>query len=263
MPANRKWLSLSVWVDREAFKRSAYVWFVASTMFFFLGFHVVFFNLEEWAAIKGFGKKGSIAAHPEKPSFEAGKNGPSEIKENALDTWLILGIMNVTGIIGRCASGFVADKVGALRVAAITGFLMFALTLLWIFSFDLASAYSFACLFGAASGAGIGILPACITQMLDRTPERKERRAQWIGMLFSAAAIPALTGPLIAGYLLEEYDNYLTIQIWSGSCFFCSAFCAFVASRQDRKFGEAQRLSTEPPSSIDEAAKLSCQRSYA
>lgn len=61
------------------------------------------------------------------------------------------------------------------------------------------------------------------------TPHPHAKLGQWIGMLYTGAAIPSLTGPVIVGHLISRYDNYLTVQIWSGVCLMLSAACMAVA----------------------------------
>lgn len=68
-----------------------------------------------------------------------------------------------------------------------------------------------------------------MANVLGPDPEAQAKLGQWIGMMYSCAAVPALIGPPVAGYLIEKYDNnYLTIQLFSGGCLFVS--CALCVS---------------------------------
>ena len=46
-PRPQSYLALKTWVDVEAFKNKAFVWFMLAVSFLFFGFYPVFFNLEE------------------------------------------------------------------------------------------------------------------------------------------------------------------------------------------------------------------------
>merc|ERR1711939_629113 len=70
----------------------------------------------------------------------------------------------------------------------------------------------------------IGLPPASMAYLLGPNPEAQARLGQWTGMMYSAAGIFALTGPLIAGHLISAYgNNFLTVQLWSGACMMLSA----------------------------------------
>lgn len=115
--------------------------------------------------------------------------------------------------------------------------------ILWTQAFTLGPALAFVITFGAVSGAIIGLPPASIAYILQHAPpgtlERtgtddtasstmvsSSKLGQWTGMMYTAAAIPSLTGPVIAGHLVQRYNkNYLTIQLWSGFCLLLSAIC--------------------------------------
>lgn len=49
------------------------------------------------------------------------------------------------------------------------------------------------------------------------------------GMMYTTAAPFALTGPVIAGYLIDAYKTHITVQMWSGACLLISSFCMFMA----------------------------------
>lgn len=48
-------------------------------------------------------------------------------------------------------------------------------------------------------------------------------------MMYTLAAIPALIGPVIAGFLIEKFGNYYTVQGWSGACLLVSALCMILS----------------------------------
>ena len=46
-PRPQSYRALKTWVDTDAFRNKAFVWFTAAVAFLFFGFYPVFFNLEE------------------------------------------------------------------------------------------------------------------------------------------------------------------------------------------------------------------------
>lgn len=118
------------------------------------------------------------------------------------------------------------------------------LLLLWPFATTLGPALAFVIIFGAVSGAVIGLPPASMAHILGRSdPLAQSRLGQWTGMMYTVAGIPSLIGPLIAGHLVTQYhNNYLTIQLWSGICLLLAAFCMFMSIVYTRKGKGVERL---------------------
>lgn len=103
--------------------------------------------------------------------------------------------------------------------------------ILWTQAKTLGPALAFVIIFGAVSGAIIGMPPASVAWVLHQgRPDDSNRLGQWVGMMYSCSAAFALTGPVIAGHLITEYeDNYLTVQLWSGFCLFLGGVCMSMA----------------------------------
>jgi MFS transporter, MCT family, solute carrier family 16 (monocarboxylic acid transporters), member 10 len=114
---------------------------------------------------------------------------------------------------------------GALNVHAIVTLASSILILgLWTLSTKLSHALAFVILFGAVSGAVIGLPPASVAYILGPDPRKQAKLGQWTGLMYTCAAPFALTGPVIAGHLITQYGgNYLTVQLWSGTSLFLSA----------------------------------------
>jgi MFS transporter, MCT family, solute carrier family 16 (monocarboxylic acid transporters), member 10 len=107
---------------------------------------------------------------------------------------------------------------------------MFASSILiyvwWTLAKDVGSAMGFVVIFGAVSGAVIGLPPSTVANIIHRSPGVDHSRlGQWTGMMYTMAAPFALTGPVIAGYLITKYKTYLTVQMWSGTCLFLASLC--------------------------------------
>ena len=91
-------------------------------------------------------------------------------------------------------------------------------------------------LFGIASGAVIALPPAAIAHILGPAPEGQAKLGQWNGMTFTASAIFALTGPMIAGQLVNKFSSFLTVQLWSGICFALSALCMVISRMHLKRY---------------------------
>ena len=103
------WLALDVWVDKSAFHRTPYPWFVAAMCWVFLGFYPIFFNLEDWAQWKGIGIKEDIA------DGTGGLNG-----ESGFRTFYFLSIMNACSTLGRVLGAYLSDQYVSLQPLSVS-----------------------------------------------------------------------------------------------------------------------------------------------
>lgn len=60
-------------------------------------------------------------------------------------------------------------------------------------------------------------------------PHQQAKLGQWVGLMYTASAAFALTGPVIAGALISEYKGYITVQVWSGVCMLLAAACMSIS----------------------------------
>lgn len=207
--------------------------------------------------IRSQGYKDDIPnSQPTEPSFAY--EAPSN---NAVRTFYLLAIMNGTSTIGRLASAYLCDHFGALNVHMIVTFIASLLVLVgWTLSSTVPAAIAFVVLFGIFSGAVIGLPPASVAYVLGPYPEAQAKLGQWTGMMYSLSAIAALTGPIIAGHLISEYETYLTVQMWSGTCLLLSAICMGIAiycrSRAMRQQQSMRQRMRERLSSVVSTAPL-------
>jgi MCP family monocarboxylic acid transporter-like MFS transporter 10 len=120
-----------------------------------------------------------------------------------------------------------SNSYGALKVHDIVMFVSSILVYIWwTLASSVGAAMGFVVVFGAVSGAVIGLPPATVANIISRSPGVDHSRlGQWTGMMYTMAAPFALTGPIIAGYLITKYDNYITIQMWSATCLFLASLC--------------------------------------
>ncbi|KAF1949790.1 MFS general substrate transporter [Byssothecium circinans] len=226
-PRPKSYRAVHIWIDPDAFRNKAFCWFTAAIAFLFFGFYPVFFNLEEWAAVSGFGTRGGtkipirVANTSDKP----------------IETFWLLTIMNGASTVGRLFLSAFGDKLGALNMHYMTTIVCSILIYtLWTLSNTLSEAVAFCVFFGVFSGAVIGLPPASISNILectyvskDNAHIAKQKLGLWTGMMYTVAAIPSLTGPIIAGHLVSEYRTYITVQMWSGTNLLLSAICMLLA----------------------------------
>jgi MFS family permease len=230
---SNKWLSVRRWVDPPAFKNATFNWFCAAIALMFFGFYAVFFHLEEWALHHGLGRSNVRGDDAKPPVF------------------YYLSVMNGASTIGRLSSGYLSDHYGALNVHFIVMLVSsLLLLLLWTFATNVGAAFAFVVIFGAFSGAVIGMPPATIANIIHHAHDTDHSRmGHWTGMMYTIAAPFSLTGPVIAGHLISEYnDNFLTVQMWSGICLFLSSLCIGAAiycmRYQDQKESGLPRVRT-------------------
>lgn len=146
-------------------------------------------------------------------------------------------IMNGASTAGRMLLAHFSDWVGALNMHIGSQFVASILTLiLWSQAGSQTDAIAFCVVFGIFSGMVIGLPPASIGHILSRSytePDNiqfaKKKLGHWTGMMYTFAAIPALTGPVIAGHLITKYDSYITVQMWSGTNLMLSCFCMVIS----------------------------------
>ncbi|EUC46358.1 hypothetical protein COCMIDRAFT_92974 [Bipolaris oryzae ATCC 44560] len=221
------WCNIRTWVDMEAFRNKAWCWFTAGVAFMFFGFYPVFFNLEEWASVRGFGTREQVRSPitPQTPT------------DRPLQTFWLLVIVNGASTVGRMLLAHFSDKIGAINMHIGSQLTASLLTLfLWTFAGSETAALAFCVVFGVFSGMVIGLPPASIGNILncsytapDTRHFAKKKLGHWTGMMYTFAAIPALTGPIIAGHLITRYQTYLTVQLWSGTNLLLSCLCMAVS----------------------------------
>jgi MFS family permease len=130
-----------------------------------------------------------------------------------------------------------SDKLGALNMHIGSQFGASLLTLiLWTLAGSETDAIAFCVVFGIFSGMVIGLPPASIGNILNcsytapgTTHYAKKKLGHWTGMMYTVAAIPALTGPVIAGHLITQFNTYVTVQMWSGTTLMLSCICMIIS----------------------------------
>ena len=208
------WARINVWVDTHAFRNHSFAWLCAAISFLFFGFYAVFFNLEEWAAETGIGFKDNPQG--------GGPLRDENTQPDAMRAFWLLSIMNATSTIGRLSSAYLCDHFGAMNVHCfVTTIASLLVLILWTLADTVKSAIAFVVVFGIFSGAVIGLPPASVAHILGPDPAAQAKLGQWTGMMYSCAAVFALTGPVIAGHLITEFKNdFRTVQLATVGAYF-------------------------------------------
>ncbi|KAK7404100.1 hypothetical protein QQX98_010115 [Neonectria punicea] len=177
-------------VEFAAFKERTYLLFAIS----------MFFTL--WATYYAYYYARTYALH--------------ELDASSSSSFTILLVINAVGIPGRMIPAYLADRhFGAINVFIPTILAAGLCTFLWSQVRSLAGDYVWVVCFGYF-GAGIQSLFPSTTAGLTKDLSKNGTR---IGMIFTIISVAALTGPPLAGKLMEVTGGrYLAAQMWGGAC---------------------------------------------
>ena len=140
----------------------------------------------------------------------------------------LLLIMNGIGIPGRLLPNWFADRAfGPLNTITPFAFVSGSLFYAWSGVHSRGGVYAFACVYGLASAGIQSLFPATLTSL---TTDIKKTGVR-LGMGFTIVSFACLTGPPLAGALIQRDDGqYLYAQMWAGTTMVSGA-CLLVAAR--------------------------------
>ncbi|KAI9841662.1 MAG: hypothetical protein M1837_000456 [Sclerophora amabilis] len=136
-----------------------------------------------------------------------------EVSES--DSISLLLIMNGVGLVGRLVPNYAADRLfGPLNTLIpftfITGLMLYC----WIAVRNVGGLTAFAIFYGLFAAGIQSLFPATLSSL---TTDLKKAGVR-MGMVFSIVAFACLTGPPLAGALIERRDGgYLYAQVFAGS----------------------------------------------
>lgn len=128
----------------------------------------------------------------------------------------MLIVINAVGIPGRMVPAYLSDRYfGAVNVFLPTVLAMAVCVFAWVGVKTIVDEYIWIIFLGYF-GAGIqGLFPATLAGLTKDLSKSGTR----IGMIFSVVSIAALTGPPLAGKLIDvRGGSYLGAQLWGGAC---------------------------------------------
>lgn len=136
--------------------------------------------------------------------------------------------MNGSSLFGRLIVGFLADRyMGYFNSVIALSFISGVFGLAWIGSKDSASLIVWACLYGFSSGAIISVFTPATARVC---PDPKSYMGIWLGMSCAVISFPLLASAPIAGKLLDETNDYLSIHLFVAISLLASS-AVFVAAR--------------------------------
>lgn len=131
-------------------------------------------------------------------------------------SYLLITVVNTTGILGRYIPGYVADKfLGRFNVAILTVFgCVLVGLIMWLpFGDNLNVLYAYSALYGFCSGSILSLSPVCCGQ-ISRTDQFGKRYSTMylIVSLTMLAAIP-IAGVIIGKGTVDNYNNFIIFSV--------------------------------------------------
>ncbi|KAF1984358.1 MFS general substrate transporter [Aulographum hederae CBS 113979] len=147
--------------------------------------------------------------------YYVGAFGRSIIGIPYSDSISLLMVMNGIGLIGRLIPNFVADsKTGPLNTIIPFTFISSIMIFSWSGVSSRGELWAFACIYGLFSAGIQSLFPATLASL---TTDLKKAGVR-MGMCFSVVSVACLTGPPLAGALIQIGNgDYLYAQMWAGS----------------------------------------------
>ncbi|KAI9162916.1 MFS monocarboxylate transporter [Paramyrothecium foliicola] len=182
-------------LELSAFKETPYSLFAIGMWFTVWATYFTYYYARSYAL--------SVLSAPQSTSFTA------------------LLILNGAGIPGRIVPAYLADRYfGAVNVFIPTIFSVGVLTFAWAGVRSLAANYAWVAIVGYFAAGIQSLFPATCASLNEDMSKNGTR----MGMLFTLVSVAALTGPPLAGKLIQVAGgSYIGAQVWGGSCLMLGA----------------------------------------
>lgn len=122
---------------------------------------------------------------------------------------LLVGLIGGSSIVGRLGLGALADRLGAIRLNIASFAVLASSHLIWLFA---GSSYVLLVIYAITLGVGYGgfiaLSPAVIAEVFGL-----DGLGGMIGMQYTAAGVGALTGPPLAGWLIDRSGDNAAIVL--------------------------------------------------
>lgn len=154
--------------------------------------------------------------------FYIGSFGRDILKLNQVNSINLIIIMNGVGFFGRLIPGYISDRFCGpfnyvIPSALVTGIILYC----WAAVDTHKAMLAWAVLYGWFTAGMQGLFPAMIAGLTTNLKKAGVR----MGMIFSVTSIAILTGPPLAGALIQRDDgHYLGAQMWAGTVILADAF---------------------------------------
>ena len=124
-------------------------------------------------------------------------------------TKLLVGLIGGSSVVGRRALGTLADRLGALRLFLASFVVLAASHVIWLVAGDsYVLLATYALIFGLGYGGFIALAPAVVAEVFGL-----EGLGGMIGTLYTAAAVGSLSGPPVAGWLIDQWGDRAAILL--------------------------------------------------
>jgi MFS family permease len=145
--------------------------------------------------------------------------------------------MNGVGLPGRLIPNYLADRLtGPLNLIAIFAGICSLIMYCWMAVHTVPGVWVFAIVYGSCAAGVQSLFPATVAS-LTTDPKKAGMR---MGMVFSVAGFATLTGPPIAGALIQQgKGSYIYAQIFAATAM--GAGCVMVGAARWAKVGWALR----------------------
>ncbi|CAL9737387.1 riboflavin transporter Mch5p [Monosporozyma servazzii] len=148
------------------------------------------------------------------------------------DSYMLVMVINLTGIPGRWVPGALSDSFGRFNVAIGTLFLLGVVMLVgWLpFGNDLTSMYVISALYGFFSGSIFSLLPVCCGQISKTEDFGKRYSTMYFCVSFATLVGLPITGAIIGNKSEANYQHYkifcAVTTLFSAACFVVSRYFA-------------------------------------
>lgn len=115
----------------------------------------------------------------------------------------LVGFVGGASIAGRLLLGALADRLGSIRTYRACFLAMAASYVLWVTTTTYPGLVAFAIAFGVAYGGFIALSPAVMADIFGTAT-----MGRLVGVLYTGAAIGALVGPPVAGFIVDRTGDY-------------------------------------------------------
>lgn len=179
-------------VDWASFRELPYSLYCAAMFFNFWGLYFAFFYIGAY-----------------------GRNVLGVSYQQSINLLLVTVCM---GFVFRLLPTYYADKIGSLNVLIPFAFLCGVMMYSWIGIHSIGGLYAFACIYGSGSAVLQALWPAVIGKC-SKEPDLKKAGVR-MGMAFSIVSFASLTGPPLAGALIQSMGgSYWAANVWAGTSF--------------------------------------------
>ena len=147
--------------------------------------------------------------------LQIGSFGRDIIHLSQADSFNLIIIVNGVGFFGRLIPGYVSDRwTGPFNYVIPCAFMTGILLYCWAAITSHDSLLAWAVVYGWFTAGMQGLFAAMVSSLTDDLKKTGVR----MGMIFSVTSVALLTGPPLAGALIQRGSGrYLEAQIWAGT----------------------------------------------